>query len=385
VLIAKAPDKLKMLVTGASFDVCSFEGPGHETHPTTGFVYRSALPSGGCENLFKVLMTNVCINDCGYCVNQIGRDCPRSSFRPEELAKTFSEMAQRKRVSGLFLTSGIAGDPSRTMQPMIDAVLILRQHYAFKGYVHLKILPGASFDCVEQACKIANRVSLNIEAPTAEHLAKLSSKKDIHNGILERMQWVKQLTLKNPRLAPSGQTTQFVVGAAGETDRDILKTTGSLYDEMGLRRVYYSAFKPVSHSRLEDLPPTLEVREHRLYQTDWLLRVYGFSLPEVDLALGKTGNLTLGKDPKTVIAQSQPWLFPIDVNKASFNELLHVPGIGPISAQKIVDVRKEDKINSIEQLKKMRVVVKRAAPYIRFNGMLDWEKQLSFFARVERG
>jgi putative DNA modification/repair radical SAM protein len=383
VLITKTQDKLKALVGSASFDVCGNEGLVSETGSATRFIHRAALPGGGCINLLKVLMTNICVNDCGYCVNQVGRDCPRSSFKPEELAKTFSEMLHKRVVSGLFLSSGIAGSPSRTMESMIDTVQILRQHYAFRGYIHLKILPGTSFDCVEQACRIATRVSVNIEAPTAGHLAKLSAKKDIHHGILERMRWVKQLTQHDSRLAPSGQTTQFVVGAAGETDRDILVTTNSLYGDIGLRRVYFSAFQPVSQSRLEGLPATPPMREHRLYQTDWLLRVYGFSYDEVDLALGKSGTLDLNKDPKLSIARAQPWLFPVNVNQANYNELLRVPGIGPTTAQRILDVRQDGSISSMEQLKKMRVVVKRAAPYIRFNGMVDWEKQLSFIPLLE--
>ncbi len=383
VLILRLPDKFKALTSGASFDVCGYAGPGREITNPDRFIYSAALPGGGCVNLFKVLMTNVCINDCAYCVNQIGRDCPRASFRPEELAKTFFDMFQKRKVTGLFLSSGIAGDPSRTMQSMIDAVHILRSRYQFKGYVHLKILPGASFSCVEEACRIATRVSVNMEAPTAAHLARLSSKKDIHSGILKRMNWVRQLIVKNPDLAPGGQTTQFVVGAAGETDRDLLVRTDSLYSETGLKRVYFSAFHPVSDSRLEDVLPTPALRQHRLYQADWLLRVYGFSLQEVGLAVGKSGNLPLDQDPKRVIARAQPWFYPVDVNKASYTELLRVPGIGPTSAQKILDVRQECKIDSLKQLQKMRVVVKRAAPYIRYNGMLDWEKQLSFLPSLE--
>ncbi len=382
-LILRPADRLQTLVGGASYDICSYAGPGREIPAPTGFVHRAALPGGGCVNLFKVLMTNFCVNDCGYCVNQAGRDCPRSSFQPAELAKTFSEMLRKRLVSGLFLTSGISDNPSRTMQSMIDAVQIIRQHYAFKGYVHLKILPGASLGCVEEACKIATRVSVNMEAPTAEHLARLSTKKDIHKGILERMRWVKQLTTKDPGLVPSGQTTQFVVGAAGETDRDLLETTDSLYRDMKLKRVYFSAYRPVSGSRLEGIPAAPPMREHRLYQADWLLRVYGFSYPEIDLALGKSGNLVLNQDPKLAIAQAQPWLFPVDVNQASYNDLIRVPGIGPTSAQRILDSRQHCRINSLEQLSKMRVIIKRAAPYIRFNGMLDWEKQLSFLPGLD--
>lgn len=384
-LITKTPDKLETLVGGARFDVCAYSGIRQPQRPRSPyrFIHRTALPGGSCVNLFKVLQTNVCINDCVYCVNQIGRDCPRSSFQPQELARIFMDMKDKRLVQGLFLTSAIAGNASRTMQSMIDTVHILRQRYEYNGYIHLKLLPGASFDCVEEACKIATRVSVNMEAPTAQHLSKLSSKKDMHNGIMQLMRWVKQLTTSDASLAPSGQTTQFVVGAAGESDNDILHATDSLYTEMGLMRVYYSAFSPVCNSRLEDLHPTPPMREHRLYQTDWLLRVYGFSLREVELALVK-GNLALNKDPKLVIARKQPWLFPLDVNQASYSELLRVPGIGPTSAQRIVDARADGSaIDSLEQLQKMRVVVKRAAPYVRFNGMLDWEKQLSFIPMIE--
>jgi len=383
VLILSVPDKFKTLTGGARYDVCGYAGPGRQISDPEHFIYRAALPGGGCVSLLKVLLTNVCINDCGYCVNQVGRDCPRSSFKPEELAGTFAEMVQKDKVTGLFLSSGIAGDPSLTMQSMIDAVHVVRKRYQFKGYVHLKILPGASFSCVEEACRIATRVSVNMEAPTAAHLARLSSRKDIHSGILERMNWVKRLTEKHPGLAPGGQTTQFVVGAAGETDRDLLVRTDSLYSEIGLKRVYFSAFRPIHESRLENLTPTPPLREHRLYQADWLLRIYGFSIKEVDLALSQSGNLPLDRDPKQLIAREQPWFFPVDINKASYVELLHVPGIGPASARKIIEVRKESKIDSLKQLQKMRVVVKRAAPYIRYNGMLDWEKQLSFLPVLE--
>ena len=266
---------------------------------------------------------------------------------------------------------------------MIKTVEILRRCYGFEGYIHLKILPGAPFDCVEEGCKLASRVSLNMEAPTAEHLARLSSKKDLDRDIVERMRWIKQLMATDERLLPSGQTTQFVVGAAGETDRDILHTTGALYREIELRRVYFSAFRPVTGSPLERLSPASPQREHRLYQADWLLRIYGFSPQEIELALGERGNLPLTKDPKLAIAQKQPWLFPVDVNRASYDELLHVPGIGPLSARRIIEARSEHSIFSLEQLKKMRVVTKRAASFIWFQGMLTWEKQTSFLPQLD--
>jgi putative DNA modification/repair radical SAM protein len=376
-------DKLNTLVAAAQFDICGCGGTGPTPGSPLHFIHRAALPGGGCVPLLKVLLTNICVNDCAYCVNQIGRDIPRCSFQSEELAKLFMELHTKRLVQGLFLSSGIGQDTSRTMESMIKVVEILRQRYRFRGYIHLKILPGASFDCIEAGCKLASRVSVNIEAPTVHHLARLSRKKDLHHGILERMRWVKQLVSKDENLVPSGQTTQFVVGAAGETDRDILQATQALYSEIGLRRVYFSAFRPIMDSPLEELQPTPVIREHRLYQTDWLLRIYGFSPGETELALGKNGNLPLGKDPKLVIAQKQPWLFPVDVNRASYKELLHVPGIGPTSAKRIIEARQEHSIFSLQQLKKMKVVTSRALPFIWFKGILDYEKQTSFMPQLD--
>lgn len=376
-------DRLDILVAAAQFDVCGYNGLRDVNPSPLRFIHRAALPGGGSVCLFKVLLTNVCTNDCAYCVNQIGRDGPRTSFRPEELAKLFMQLYTKRLVQGLFLSSGIAGNASRTMESMIKTIEILRHNYQFRGYIHLKILPGASFDCVEEGCKLASRVSVNMEAPTAQHLAKLSSRKDLYQGILEPMRWVKKLKAANENLVPSGQTTQFVVGAADETDRDILRTTGALYREIELRRVYFSAFRPITNSPLEGLLPTPPLRAHRLYQTDWLLRVYGFPPQEVELALGEKGNLLLKKDPKLVIAEKQPWLFPVDVNRASYDELLRVPGIGPVSARRIIEARQEHSIFSMEQLKKMRVLTRKASPFIWFQGMLASEKQTSFLPELD--
>ncbi|MFQ5996312.1 MAG: helix-hairpin-helix domain-containing protein [Dehalococcoidales bacterium] len=376
-------DKLETLVAGAQFDVCGYGGLRRIKPSPLRFIHRAALPGGGYVCLFKVLLTNVCTNDCAYCVNQVGRDIPRTYFQPEELAKLFMQLYTRRLVRGLFLSSGIAANASRTMESMVKTVEILRYRYGFDGYIHLKILPGASFDCVAEGCKLASRVSVNMEAPTIQHLARLSAKKDLYQGILEPMRWVQKLTVADERLVPSGQTTQFVVGAAGETDRDILRTTEALYREIELRRVYFSPFRPVPNSPLEGLSPTYPLRAHRLYQSDWLLRVYGFSPQEVELALGEKGNLTLRKDPKLVIAEKQPWLFPVDVNRASYDELLRVPGIGPASASRIIEARREHSIDSMAQLKKMRVVTRRAVPFIWFRGMLDFEKQASFIPHLD--
>jgi len=376
-------DKLMTLVASAQFDVCGYGGLRDFNPSPLRFIHRAALPGGGFVCLFKVLLTNVCTNDCAYCVNQIGRDILRTSFQPEELAKLFMQLYTRRLARGLFLSSGIAANASRTMESMVKTVEILRHRYEFDGYIHLKILPGASFGCVEEGCKLASRVSVNIEAPTVQHLAKLSAKKNLYQGIVEPMRWVQKLTATNEVLLPSGQTTQFVVGAAGETDRDILHTAEALYGEVKLRRVYFSPFRPVTNSPLEGLPPAPPLRAHRLYQADWLLRVYRFSPQEVELALGEKGNLTLKKDPKLVIAERRPWLFPVDVNRASYDELLRVPGIGPVSAGRIIEARREHSIDAMAQLRKMRVVTKRAASFIWFKGMLDFERQASFVPELD--
>jgi putative DNA modification/repair radical SAM protein len=366
-------ERLNYLASAAQYDLCG--NCGSSSKSPLDFIYQADLPNGGSVPVLKVLLTNVCINDCAYCVNQVGRDIARCSFQPEELAKTFIDLYSKRIAQGLFLSSGIGTNATRTQESMLKVVEILRHHYSFRGYIHLKILPGARYDCIEEACRLASRVSINIEAPTAQHLAVLSSKKDLQNDILERMRFIQSLGAKDGRLAPSGQTTQFVVGAAGENDADILGTTEYLYSEIGLRRTYFSAFQPVSKSRLENASPTPPMREHRLYQADWLLRVYKFSPQEVNLSLGKNGNLSLLKDPKLAIAQKQPWLFPVDVNTASYEELLRVPGIGPVSAKRIVQARKYSSITSVQQLKKIKVPTKLALPFIWFKSMLQEEKQ----------
>jgi putative DNA modification/repair radical SAM protein len=375
-------DRLTALAAAARFDMCGGSLRSSASSSPSHFIHRAVMPDGGCVSLFKVLMTNICINDCAYCINSSRRDIPRTSFQPGELAQLFMDYQHKHLVSGLFLSSGIAGNPDLTMERMIQTVEILRRHYQFKGYIHLKILPGASPACIEAACRLANRVSVNIEAPTAGHLSKLSSRKDIYEGILSPMRQVKKLQDQMQELVPSGQTTQFVVGAAGESDRDILNTSMALYQEIELRRIYFSAYKPVGDPGLSRVNATSPWRAYRLYQADWLLRVYKFALSEVSLALDKWGNLPLKKNPKLSIAQQQPWLFPVDINRASYDDLLRVPGIGPVAAGRIIQVRREHSISSLEQLRKLHVRYREAAPFIWFKGMLDWERQISFMPQL---
>jgi putative DNA modification/repair radical SAM protein len=379
---AGVDNKLAALAEAARDDVCGCSRAGAIDTSPSKFIYHAALPDGGCTSLFKVLMTNVCTNDCAYCANRSNLDIDRTAFKPEELARLFMEFNRKKMAEGLFLSSGIAGNPSSTMSRMIETVELLRRTYQFKGYVHLKLLPGATSDCIEAACKLANRVSVNIEAPSAHHLSRLSSRKNLLDGILAPMRQVKSLKDKTPYLVPGGQTTQFVVGAAGETDRDILTTTQGLYKEIDLRRVYFSAYRPVGDDRLAGVPAASPWRQHRLYQTDWLLRVYNFTPGEVSLALDPSGYLPLKQNPKLSIARSQPWLYPVDVNRATYYELLRVPGIGPVSAGRIVEARKHRAIWGLEQLQKLHVRYREAAPYIWFKGMTDWEKQLTFLPDI---
>ncbi len=333
-----------------------------------GGIHVSPLPGGGSIRLLKVLQTNICEFDCFYCEHRASRDVPRTYVSPEDLAQTFMMLNQKGLVEGLFLSSGITKRIDVMQERMAQTVEILRTKYRFKGYVHLKILPGASQAAVERTMQLANRVSLNLEAPTPQHLLHLSRKKDFLDGILTRMVWVKRLQQENPHLVQAGQITQFVVGAAGETDQDILSATNQLYRQIGLRRAYFSAFSPVSDTPLDHLPPTPLLRQNRLYQADWLLRFYGFKLEEIPLT--QEGNLIQEIDPKTAWAQAHPEWFPLEMNTASYEELIRVPGIGPTSAKRIVEIRRTSVITDPKEFSHLGMVVKRASPFVLYRGRL---------------
>jgi putative DNA modification/repair radical SAM protein len=360
--------KMALLESAAKFDVCAAPGSAQEgiqtrrTNVPAGVtqVYR---PGRGCVSLLKVLMTNECVNDCGYCVNQVGRDIQRTGFRPDELAAYFWQLYESRQVSGIFLSSAIAHDPSTTMERMLKTIEILRKHNNFKGYIHLKIMPGATIDYVEQACRLADRVSINIEAPSSAHLRTLSSRKDLPDDIIERMSWITKFN-REKGFAPSGQTTQYVVGAAGETDRDIFDSTASLYKQFGLRRAYFSAFRPVPGGRLASNLATPPMREARLYEMDWLFRVYGFAEEEIQTAFEPDGSIALQRDPKVSIALRRMDTFPVDPNKADPWLLLRVPGIGPVTAQRIIQTRSEKSIRSLNDLRLLGVSTSRCAPFV---------------------
>jgi predicted DNA-binding helix-hairpin-helix protein len=301
-------------------------------------------------------------------------------LQPDDLAAAFDQMQRRGLVEGIFLSSGIVGTV-RSMDRMLATVELVRQKYGWQGYVHLKLLPNAEEAQIERAVQLADRVSVNLEAPSESRLAHLAPKKDFSHGLVEplRRAWesVRRQRLAGQRAVSAGASTQFVVGPAGESDQELLSTSQMLYRQMGVRRAYYSAFHPVSDTPLEHVAPTLPLREHRLYQADFMLRQYGYSAGE--LPFDRDGNLPLERDPKVAWAQAHPDFFPVEINRAAQAALLRVPGIGPLSAAAIVRARRQAKLRSLADLQKLGARANVASPYIHLDGRQP-EFQLSLFA-----
>lgn len=330
-------------------------------------MYPAVLPDGRTVRLLKVLQTNVCSKNCLYCANRVTRDIPRETFSPEELARLFDEMRRARLVQGLFLSSAISGCPDRDMGRMTATAAILRGRYGFRGYIHLKILPGASRDAIEQAARLADRISINLEAPGEEALGKVAGQKRFSEDILRQVRWIHE-AIGDPGSRAKSHTTQFVVGAAQEADRDILAWTERLYRRESLARAYFSAYQiPDSETPLRSAPTSL-LREHRLYQADFLLRKYGFRLEEI--VFEPNGNLSLATDPKQAWAQRHPEAFPVDLATAPLELLLRVPGVGPVSAARICRARREDGLgpDPAASLRRLGVVVNRALPYCLWKG-----------------
>ncbi len=340
--------------------------PAPNKNPTHG-VYRASMPNGKYINLMRVMFTDFCKMDCHYCPNSHWVPRMRYAFKVDELARTFAELVRRQTVSGLFLSSGIAGDGSKTTERLVKVVDAVRNKYGFKGYIHMKVMPGAEYEYVEAAYRLGTRLSVNMETPTVEHMQKLSKMKDLKRDILDPMEWVHNLTEGHTNGAV-GQATQLVVGAADESDRDIFGRINQLYSEWKLKRIYYAPFQPVRYTPLEEHPPTPMARSHRLYQVDWLKRVYRFSNDELDLAFADNGFLPLDQDPKTSIAVENLDAFPMDVNHAGRDQLLRIPGVGPTSAERIVRNRSRHSIDTWKDLTAMGVVRKRAWPFLAFPG-----------------
>lgn len=325
--------------------------------------------------VLKVLLTSVCEYNCAYCPFRAGRDFRRATFEPEELARAFIQIYQAGLVKGLFLSSGVAGGGIRTQDRLIAAAEILRHRLGFQGYLHLKLMPGAEAAQVERAVALASRVSINLEMP-ATYLQQLAPRKAPGSVLLEPLRQAYRAA-QNLQFGPERRrvslSTQFVVGI-GETDAELLRTTAHLYKQLGLSRVYYSAFHPIAQTPLEDHPPENPVRTLRLYQASFLLRDYGFAFEE--LPLGRDGWLDLAMDPKTAWAQRYI-NHPLEVNRASREELLRIPGIGPKSALAIIRARRLIRLRDLQQLRQLGVNINRAAPYLLLDGRCP-EQQLTF-------
>lgn len=353
--------KLHILGSSAAYDRCGCEysrrdfGRKKRIVPTDGIYPASAL-DGRRTMLLKVLQSNECLNDCRYCVNRCGRDLSRASFEPHELADLFYKYLREGYIEGLFLSSGVH-DSGDSMDEIIETVSLVRR-MGFRGYIHTKILPGASRDQVKYAAGLSTRLSVNIEAPSSGRLSELSSQKDFRCDILRRMRWIRD-EVRGGRVY-GGQTTQFIVGAAGESDYEILKMTGWLYDEMDLRRTYFSAFSPVSDTPLSGHPRTPGVREYRLYQADFLLRDYGFRFR--DLVFNEDGGMPYNLDPKLAYALKNRGVYPVDVGEAGTRELMLVPGIGLKTAQRIVAARDSN-------LHMRSLIPRKALPFLEVDGL----------------
>ncbi|MCX7597902.1 MAG: helix-hairpin-helix domain-containing protein [Armatimonadetes bacterium] len=340
----------------ASFPGCPIGGLEHCIYP--------AAAGGRCLPVLKVLMTNACRNNCAYCATRAGADVPRAGFRPEELARAFIEMETRGLVQGIFLSSAMPSEPDGAQALIVDTATILRRRYGYRGYMHLKILPGASDAAIEETVRLADRVSVNLEAPSAHRLARIAPDKNFASGLLGTLE--KAVAQAAAAGIPSGVTSQYVAGAAGESDLELLGTSFDLYRRLRLRRVYYSAFRPVEGTPLENLPPTPEIREQRLYQADFLMRQYGFTVGE--LVFGHDGNLPVDRDPKLAWAAAHPEFFPVEINTAAREELLRVPGLGPVAVQRISAARRKGRFTDRRQLAALGVQVARAAPFITIGG-----------------
>ncbi|PWH17547.1 MAG: hypothetical protein DDG59_07995 [Anaerolineae bacterium] len=334
-------------------------------------VYQAKTPRGKSIRLLKTLLSSACERDCYYCPFRAGRNHRRATFRPEEFARLFIQLHQAGIAEGLFLSSGLAGGGVRTQDKLLDTADILRNKLGYRGYLHLKLMPGADKDQVLRAMQLADRVSINLEAPNAERLSQLAPHKGFFDEILQPLQWVEQLR----RTQPSNQgwqgrwpsvVTQLVLGAAGESDLEILQTSEWLFRSLRLSRTYYSPFQPVPDTPLENHPPADRLRQRRLYQASFLLRDYGFRLS--DLTFGNDSNLPLGIDPKTAYADRYLRETPVEINRATPQQLLRVPGIGPQGVQRILQARQHTRLTDLSQLKKLGVQTHRAAPYLLLNG-----------------
>ena len=376
-------EKLIILAGAAKYDVsCSSSGSRRKNvsnqlgNAAPSGICHTYTEDGRCVSLLKILYTNFCVYDCAYCINRVSNDIPRAAFSINEVVDLTINFYRRNYIEGLFLSSGVLRNPDNTMELLIRVIRDLRIIHGFNGYIHLKALPGSSDRLIQEAGSYADRISVNIEIPSEINLQLLAPDKSysaiyrpmevINKGISENRSERKRFR-SAPKFAPAGQSTQLIVGASPETDYEILGLAKGLYGDRGMKRVYYSAYVPINRSdpRLPALKEPALVRENRLYQADWLLRLYGYALE--DILSPAYPELDLKMDPKLAYALRNPELFPVEINKVDYELLLRVPGIGLQSARRIVRARSQGKIR-YEHLKKIGVVLKRARHFITCPG-----------------
>jgi predicted DNA-binding helix-hairpin-helix protein len=380
--------RLKMLSEQMSFEPAEERGPVGIPYldktgncPDAVFVHPAVLPNGKRIKLLKTLLTSACERDCNYCPFRAGRDFRRATFQPDEFARLFIMLYNNGIAEGVFLSSGMVSGGVRTQDKLIDTAEIMRIKLGYRGYLHLKIMPGAEYSQVERAMQLADRVSVNLEAPNDNRLAVLAPHKQFTEELLQLLKWIDEIRHTQPGYKgwngywPSS-VTQFVAGGSGESDLELLTITEYLYRHLGLRRAYYSPFNPVPDTPLENLPATPVIREHRLYQASYLLRDYDFNLEEIPF--DSDGRLPIQTDPKIAWAQKNLSENPIEVNQAEYRTLIRVPGIGVKGGQAILQARKQNKIRDVTTLKKLGVPVERAAPFLLFDGRRA-ERQIALF------
>jgi predicted DNA-binding helix-hairpin-helix protein len=344
-------------------------------------IFRAAMPGGKTIPLLKTLLTSACERNCNYCPFRAGRNYRRTTFSPDEMAKTFVEMHRAGLVEGLFLSSGIIGGGIKTQDKITDTAAILRQKYRFQGYIHLKVMPGAEKGQVEQAMRLSNRLSVNLEAPNSPRLHTLAPLKNFEKELLRPLRWIEEI--RHSRPAHEGwngrwpsSTTQFVVGGGDETDLELLSTAEFLFRNLKLQRTYFSAFNPVPDTPLENLPAEDPIRQHRLYQASFLFRDYGFDLEE--LPFTSEGNLPLDADPKRAWAEQYLLHDPIEVNEAPHEDLLRVPGVGPKGARTIIKERHKGTLRSLPELRKIGLRTAPMEPFVLIDGKRP-HRQLRLF------
>ena len=368
--------RLQILSTDSQYDLACACGSGNHEHRKrtrdgSRWLYPVPLAAGGRGIMFKTLLSNCCVNDCKYCPLRGDANAERCSLTPEEAVRLFLRHHERQWLLGLFLSSGVCGSPDRTMDHLIAAAEILRRKHHYRGYIHLKIIPGASEAAMEEALRYSSAVSLNIEVPGRRHFQQLSDRKDFDRDIVAPLRYLARQTAPEGPFSRVRCTTQFIVGASDETDREIIRYMDGIYNRLRCERSYFSAYQPglgagsIPGERDFTLAPEDRLtREHRLYQVDWLLRRYRFTPDEMEF--GEDGNLSLAADPKQIWAARHPEFFPVNANQAAPEALLRVPGLGPVAVDRILQARQIHRLTSLDGIRIAAAYRRKAAAYLTY-------------------